>query len=88
MLGQSGFALLPELEANASHEADEIGAPARRAIAELGKLYAQADEAARSAFAAAIDRIANLPEALAPTTRRGFDLRDLARACKRDIEKG
>ena len=71
VLGQNGYALLPELEANASHEADHIGAPARRAIGELGELYAQADEVARSAFTAAIDRIANLPEALAPTTGAG-----------------
>ena len=88
LFGQGGFAFLPDLEANARCEADEIGQPSRRAIGEMSKLYRDASEGDRQAFAAAIDRIANLPDVLAPTTHRGFDLRDLARACKREIEKG
>ena len=88
LFGQGGFAFLPDLEANARHEADEIGQSARRAIGDLSRLYRDASEGDRQAYAATIDRIANLPEALAPTTHRGFDLRDLARACKRETEKG
>jgi len=85
---QGGFAFLPDLEANARHEADEIGQSARRAIGELSRLYRDASGGDRAAFAATIDRIGNLPEALAPNTHSGFDLRDLARACKREMGKG
>jgi hypothetical protein len=88
LLGQGGFALLPQLAGNARHEAEEIGRPARRAIADLAKLAPQATVAIRQDFIAAIDRIADLPEALTPTTSRGFDLRDLARACRRELGGG
>jgi hypothetical protein len=87
LLGQNAFALLPELIANAFNEAEEIGRPARRGIRNMVPVVAAAAPRDRETFVAEIDRIAALPEVATPRTHLGFDLRDLARDCRRLLAK-
>jgi hypothetical protein len=84
---ESGLRLIGQLALNAREEPEDIGKPARRAIEQLAPFAKTADAADRDAYVAEIDRIAELPEALAPTTGRGFDLRDLARACRKVLAR-
>jgi hypothetical protein len=79
----NAFALLGELAENAVHDAAEIGQPARRALRQIADLAVKADPADREAFTATIDRLAPLPQSESPTTHLGFDLRDLARHCRK-----
>ncbi|HTV68439.1 MAG TPA: hypothetical protein VMF90_07880 [Rhizobiaceae bacterium] len=77
-LGPSGFDLLPEIIENAMVENEHIGKPSRRVIAMLGHELGTYSPDEVAAYAAAIETIGSQPEALKPTTHRGFDLRDLA----------
>jgi hypothetical protein len=80
---ENGLKLIGQLAANARDESEDIGRPARWAIEWLAPFAKNARAADRDAYVAEIDRIAELAEALAPTTSHGFDLRDLARACRK-----
>jgi hypothetical protein len=85
--GENGLKLVGQLAANARDESDDIGQPALRAIKLLAPFAKTAEAANSNAYTAEIDRIAELPEALAPRTHRGFDLRDLAQACRKILAR-
>lgn len=85
LMGADSVELLPVLERNAQIERKEIGAPARRAILDLATIMAIAPDAARQVYVATVDRIAALPDVIAPKTHLGFDLRDLVAACRRRL---
>lgn len=85
MMGQSGFELLPELFDAACSSEDQIGKPARLALERMACLLGEATSATRSAVAAVAAKMATLPEAMLPTTHRGFDLRDLAILLKKKL---
>lgn len=82
LLGQKSFDLLPELFQAVQRAEKEIGRPARRSIERMLALLPEASAASRARFAETIDQMAVLPEAIAPTTSHGFDLRDLAALCR------
>lgn len=88
LLADQSFVLLPELVSAALEHAGEVGRPARRALQLLAPVAVKAVPEGRAAYAAEIDRIACLPEVLAPDTHRGFELRDLARACNKVLGQG
>lgn len=77
-LGPPSFDLLPEITENAMEENEHIGKPNRRVLAMLGHELGAYSPDQLAAYAAAIDTIGSQPQALKPTTHRGFDLRDLA----------
>lgn len=85
LLGQKSFDLLPELFQAAQSLEKEIGRPARRSIERMLALLPEASAADRARFAETIEQIAALPEAVAPTTSHGFDLRDLAALCRKRL---
>lgn len=88
LYAQEGFALLAALVSAALDDAEEVAKPARRAMERLARFAWQATPEHRATFAAAIEHIAGLPEAVAPATHRGFDLRDLARHCRKVLGQG
>lgn len=85
MLGLSGFALLDALAAAAHHEDKLIAWPSQRCIMRLADRahHATLDDRARLADLAA--SLEAMPEAAAPTTHRGFALRDLARHIRKRL---
>lgn len=86
--GHDCFALLDDLLPVVLAEPEEIRRPAQRAMKQLAPIAVQAAPENRGAYAAAIDRIAGLPEVTTPATYRGFDLRDLARDCRKLLGQG
>jgi hypothetical protein len=84
---ETGLKLIRQLAANAGDESEDIGRPARWAIERLAPFAKTAEAGDRDAYVAQIDHIAELPEAVRPTTSRGFDLRDLARACRKVLAR-
>lgn len=88
LLREDAFALLPALAANARAEADEIAHPTHRALRRLATIASTASPASRAAFEVMIGGMAALPQAVEPRAHRGFDLRDLARDCRRILARG
>ena len=88
LIGADGFALSPMLAANAGHKADQIAYPAQRAMRELAKILSHASPEQYAGFAAVIDVMSSLPEAIQPTTMRGFEQRDLVDFCRKKLAVG
>jgi hypothetical protein len=87
MLKMDAFRLAPELATNALAEEEIVSEPAIRALGRLVRLLKDATAEQRAMLIGAIERLAYLPEATAPTTSRGFALRDLGRLLTRHISK-
>ena len=88
LMRHRAFDLLPELFAAACNPSEEIGGPARRAFRKLAEFLPDASPVARAGYRAAVEAMAALPEAVAPTSLHGFELRDLAAACTRKMNAG
>lgn len=85
VMGQDGFDLLNDLLETARNPAKEIGEQARLAIQRMIKLLPDASAESRGKLADIAERMAQLPEAIAPNTHHGFDLRDLAILIKKKL---
>lgn len=87
MLKTDGFLLGPELAAAALAEQEIIWKSAILALGRLARLVAEASPERRATLVGEIERLAASPEATAPTSHRGFDLRDLGRLLEGQISK-
>lgn len=85
LAGLRGFELLDALVVNARHDAKEIYWPAHRTIMRLADRVAEASAEQRAQLLALTEAIEAMPDAAQPTTMRGFDLRDLARHCRKRL---
>jgi hypothetical protein len=85
LMGASGLSLLPELAANLHSDTDEISSAASMAIADLAAKLEHADARLVADLRGEAEIMAASPEAIAPTTRRGFRLRDLAALCQKKL---
>lgn len=85
LAGLGGFDLLDALAENALHEAKEIYWPAHRCIMRLAEKVAVATDEQRSRLLALTEAIEAMPVTTPPTTHHGFDLRDLARYCRKRL---
>ena len=85
LMGPAGLSLLPELAANLRSDADEVSSAASMAIAGLAAKLDGADDGLVEALRREAGAMAASPEAMAPTTARGFRLRDLAAFCHKRL---
>lgn len=85
LMGLDGFVLLNDLAAAACHEHKLVAWPSQRAIMRLADRVAEAGVAERARLADLATAVEAMPEAAAPTTLRGFALRDLARHIRKRL---
>ena len=87
LMGADAFGLFAGLAANARHQEELIADPARRAILKLSLLGPALTADTIAVLRGEMAAVQMLPEVAAPTTSRGFALRDMAADVLKNLDR-